>query len=103
MRVWVLVCVMGLCCGAVCRGGSATAEAAKQEIIKNLSDFSAAGISRRFGPDYEFFHKTPVKETPPALIWLRPDKEVKGKRTYQVGGDWTKSAGDYSSTQGQIV
>ena len=81
---------------------SSAADSAKQQIVKNITDFSADGFNRRLGPDYDFFHKV-VKEPEPPLIWLRPDKEVKGKRTYQVGGPWSKSAGDYSSTQGQIL
>ena len=77
-------------------------ETGKQQLLKNISDFSLDGMNRRLGPEYDFFHKT-IKLPDPPLIWLRPDKEIKGKRSYQVGGEWKKDAGDYSSTQGQIV
>lgn len=71
-------------------------------ILKELSDTTADGVSRRLGPDYAFYHKGEAEKFPE--IWLRPSKQEEGGRRYQIGGPWNKkSAGDYSSTQGQVL
>lgn len=71
-------------------------------ILRELQDFTLAGMSRRLGPDYASYHKAGPAEKFPE-IYMVPAKEGPGKRIWQVGGPWTKSAGDYSSTQGQVL
>src|ERR1035437_4684907 len=78
-------------------------------ILRELTDFSVAGVSRRLGPDYDFYHPgsgdqdfpdiylVPMKSPPPEA---GPDIK---RLHYQLGGPWTKDAGDFSSTQGQIL
>jgi len=70
----------------------------KATALRDATDFSLAGMHRRFGPDatsYRSNEKFPE-------IWMAPEKEEKNRK-YQIGGPWTKEAGDYSSTQGQIL
>ena len=72
------------------------------KMLRDLADHTQAGMDRRLGPGYEFYHKQ--KTDPPApTLYLPPDKEVIKGRSYQIGGPYTKEAGDYSSTQGQIL
>jgi hypothetical protein len=71
-------------------------------VLRELQDFSPAGMDRRLGPDYASYHKAGGKETFPE-IWMAPKKQDQGGRPYQIGGPWTKRAGDFSSTQGQIL
>ena len=71
-------------------------------IVRELQDYSLAGMSRRLGPDYAFYHARDPREKFPE-IWMVPAKQDPGGRVYQIGGPWTKEAGDYSSTQGQIL
>ena len=43
-------------------------------ILNELTDFSLAGMNRRFGPDYGFYHpKGPEKPFPD--VWIAPVKE----------------------------
>jgi hypothetical protein len=70
-------------------------------ILRELQDFSPAGIDRRLGPDYGFYHQGPEDKFPE--VWMAPSKQEPGGRRYQIGGPWTKAAGDFSSTQGQIL
>lgn len=71
-------------------------------ILGELRDVSLAGMSRRLGPDYAFYHPKGPKEKFPE-VWMVPAKQGPGGRGWQIGGPWTKGAGDYSSTQGQIL
>lgn len=71
-------------------------------IVKELSDFSQAGMDRRLGPDYAFYHKGEKTEKFPEY-WMPPVKEEAKGRRYQIGGPWTLESGDFSSTQGQIL
>lgn len=72
------------------------------DIVRELGDFSQAGMDRRLGPDYAYYHPGKLKEKFPEH-WIPPVKEeVKGRR-YQIGGPWTQEGGDFSSTQGQIL
>lgn len=72
----------------------------KAGALKEAADFSLAGMHRRFGPDYAFYHPGSSEKFPD--IYLAPEKEEKNRK-YQIGGPWTKDAGDYSSTQGQVL
>ena len=58
-------------------------------------------MSRRLGPDYASYHPDGDEKFPE--IWMAPTKEDPGGRPYQIGGPWTTEAGDFSSTQGQIL
>ena len=70
--------------------------------LKELRDFSPKGMHRRFGPDFAFFHPKGPEEPFPQ-IWQAPVKEGAKGRRYEIGGPWSKQAGDFSSTQGQIL
>jgi hypothetical protein len=79
-------------------------------IIRELRDNSVAGVSRRLGPDYDFYHPGGTGEKIPE-VYLLPSKSVPAdvtdgagnKRQWQIGGPYTKEAGDFSSTQGQVL
>jgi hypothetical protein len=72
-------------------------------ILRLLQDTSAAGIDRKLGPGYDFYHRQAVSEKFPE-IYLAPSKQENGGRRYQLGGPWSKSvAGDFSSTEGQVL
>ena len=73
----------------------------RSAILKELQDFSSAGMDRRLGPDYAAYHRVAAEKFPE--VWLAPTKQEPGARPYQIGGPWTKQAGDFSSTQGQIL
>ncbi|HUT11067.1 MAG TPA: hypothetical protein VMY42_11265 [Thermoguttaceae bacterium] len=71
-------------------------------VLRELQDYTLEGMDRRLGPDYAFYHKGGTKERFPE-IWMVPAKQGPGGRVWQVGGPWTEDAGDYSSTQGQVL
>jgi len=70
-------------------------------ILRDLQDFTPAGMDRRLGPDYTVYHRDAAETFPE--VWLAPSKQEPGGRRYQIGGPWTKQAGDFSSTQGQVL
>lgn len=70
-------------------------------IVRELRDVSLDGIGRRLGPDYQAVHRGRPEALPD--IWMVPQKQDPGGRPYQIGGPWTRDAGDFSSTQGQIL
>jgi hypothetical protein len=85
-------------------GAAPPTGAGRAAAIRELRDVSLAGMDRRLGPDYAAFHKDAKdKDARFSLIWAAPDKQENGGRRYQIGGPWTKQAGDYSSTQGQVL
>lgn len=87
----------------VVRGRAEEALAARGAVIvKELGDFSHAGMDRRLGPDYAFYHKGEKAGEFPEH-WIPPVKEEAKGRRYQIGGPWTNESGDFSSTQGQIL
>jgi hypothetical protein len=59
-------------------------------------------MNRRLGPDYAFYHPNGPEEKFPE-IWMVSAKQGPGGRGWQIGGPWAKEAGDYSSTQGQVL
>ncbi len=71
-------------------------------VLRELRDFSQAGMSRRLGPDYAAYHRGGQAEKFPE-VWMVPAKEGPGERQWQLGGPWVKEAGDFSSTQGQVL
>lgn len=77
----------------------APAKLDKANALREVTDFSLAGMSRRMGPDYSFYHSASEKFPD---IYMPPEREEKNRK-YQIGGPWTKDAGDYSSTQGQVL
>ncbi len=95
---------------------TAVAKPDNAAILRELTDFSVEGMSRRFGPDYAFYHPGGAGKFPE--IYLVPEKEVPADagppgrgpaggaghtRRYQHGGPYTREPGDYSSTQGQVL
>ncbi len=90
---------MVACCFA---GDSTPRPLDRAAILRELQDFSQVGCSRRLGPDYAACHPTGEAEKFPE-VWLVPPKQGPGGRVWQVGGPWSKDAGDFSSTQGQIL
>lgn len=72
-------------------------------MVRDLSDFSHAGMDRRLGPDYAFYHGGAEPEKFPEQ-WMPPVREEAKGRRYEIGGPWsTQASGDFSSTQGQIL
>ena len=72
--------------------------------MRELTDFSREGLGRRFGPDYAACHAAAAgREAKFPELYLAPAKDGPGNRHYQLGGPWTPQAGDFSSTQGQIL
>lgn len=71
-------------------------------ILRQVQDFSRDGFDRRLGPDYAWYHRGGKEEQFPE-VWMPPSKQEPGGRRYQIGGPWTKEAGDFSSTQGQVL
>jgi hypothetical protein len=70
--------------------------------LAELQDYSLEGMSRRLGPTYDSYHKQSKPETFPE-IWMAPVKTGPEGRHWEIGGPWTKEAGDFSSTQGQVL
>lgn len=71
-------------------------------LVRHLQDSSLQGMNWRLGPDYAFYHPPGSDEKFPE-IWMVPANQGPGGRVWQIGGPWTQDAGDYSSTQGQIL
>jgi hypothetical protein len=82
--------------------GAATASLKRDAIVIELRDVSLGGMDRRLGPSYATYHEVGDAERFPE-IWMVPAKQGPGGRVWQIGGPWTKEAGDYSSTQGQVM
>jgi hypothetical protein len=72
----------------------------RSAVLRELRDFSPSGMNRRLGPDYAHYNKSSEKFPE---VWMVPAKQGPGGRVWQVGGPWGKNAGDYSSTQGQVL
>jgi len=92
-------------CGAATAPGAGQAAPGRLDraaILRELQDFSLEGMNRRLGPDYAFYHKRGQEEKMPE-VWMPPTKKEPEGRPYQIGGPWTKAAGDFSSTQGQVL
>jgi hypothetical protein len=82
-----------------CQGAEKPDRAA---VLRELQDYTSEGMSRRLGPDYASYRTAGAEEKLPE-IWMVPAKQGPGGRVWQVGGPWTSEAGDYSSTQGQVL
>ena len=72
------------------------------EAVRALLDFTPGGMSRRFGAEAtgsrektKLIYQPPSKACPPA--------RHRGGMTYEVGGPPTQVAGDFSSTQAQVL
>lgn len=74
----------------------------RRAIRNQLQDFTLAGLDRRLGPGYAFYHSNAPAETFPTA-WLAPTRQDAIGRPYQLGGPWVIDAGLYSSTQGQML
>ncbi len=72
-------------------------------------DCTFAGVNRRLGPTYKDYHPAGDDGVNFPEVFLVPAKSapaengLPGERHYQIGGPWTKEAGDFSSTQGQVL
>jgi len=104
---WGGACMLGLC--LIARAPSSPAAEPpgprpdhREAILRELRDVSVEGMSRRLGPDYAYYHGRSATEDSPD-IWMAPRRQDPGGRPYQIGGPWTQDAGDYSSTQGQVL
>ena len=64
-------------------------------ILRELRDFSPAGMDRRFGPDYASCHGKAGSEKFPE-VWMAPARQGPGGRVWQIGGPWTTDAGPSS-------
>ena len=69
--------------------------------MSEITDFSLAGMDRRMGPDYAFYHKGQKEKLPE--IYMPPRKEGAKGHFWEIGGPWSKESGDFSSTQGQVL
>ncbi len=101
IAIVAIILATSACCGAA----ESPAEAGtidRSTIVRQLRDVSLEGMSRRLGPDYAFYHEDQPAEAFPD-IWMVSAKTGPGGRIWQIGGPWTKDAGDYSSTQGQVL
>jgi len=101
---WIATTLMAALTALVASGGCGAGEVASpaSPALAEWRDHSLAGIDRRLGPDYDFYHKGQPAETFPQ-VYLAPRRQDKVGRPYQIGGPWAKDSGDYSSTQGQIL
>jgi len=73
----------------------------KAAMFKEATDFSIGGYEARLGPDFAFYNKGKSETFP--NIYTPPTQEGKKGRNFQIGGPWAAQAGDYSSTQGQVL
>jgi len=89
----------------VCAGAARSQDDPKPDrgsALRELRDFSVEGRHRRLGPDYAHYHKDgPAEEFP--KLWMPPVKEGPKGRRWEYGGPWSDKAGDFSSTQGQVL
>jgi len=68
---------------------------------RELADVSPGSWNRRLGPDGSGAKKPPLLYLPPSKPC--PFARNNGGMTYEIGGPPTKEAGDYSSTQAQVL
>jgi hypothetical protein len=93
------------CCLAEEPSASRQAPAGKFDraaVLAELADVSLRGMDRRLGPDYAAYHRQAPAEKF-AEVYMVPARQDPGGRPYQIGGPWVRDAGDFSSTQGQIL
>ncbi len=76
--------------------------------LHELTDAGVGGWHRRLGPDYAAANPSAADRKKPPLLYQPPPKfcpparHAKGM-TYEVGGPPAKDAGDFSSTQAQVL
>jgi hypothetical protein len=83
--------------------GRAAETVDRDAILNELRDTSPAGMDRRLGPDSSSSHGPGAAEEKFPEVWMPPSKKEEKGRRYQIGGPWTEDAGDFSSTQGQVL
>src|SRR5581483_11715002 len=76
--------------------------------LHELGDVGVAGWHRRLGADYAAANPSGADRKKPPLLYQPPPKPCPPARhakgmTYEVGGPPAKEAGDYSSTQAQVL
>ena len=74
----------------------------------DLSDVSVAGWNRRLGPDHATANPVSSDRKKIPLLYQPPSKPCPFARnnqgmTYEIGGPPAKEAGDFSSTQAQVL
>lgn len=87
--------------------GQVVGKNASDDKYQAYRDYSVEGVSRRLGPDYASYHPSGGGGFPE--IYLVPAKKMPAEagpeavRYYQLGGPYRQEAGDFSSTQGQVL
>jgi hypothetical protein len=76
--------------------------------LHELTDVGVGGWHHRLGPDYAAANPTATDRKKPPLLYQPPAKSCPPARhakgmTYEVGGPPAKEAGDFSSTQAQVL
>lgn len=76
--------------------------------LRELTDVSVGGWHRRLGPDYAAANPSAADRKKPPLLYQPPSKPCpwarnNGGMTYEIGGPPVKEAGDFSSTQAQVL
>lgn len=76
--------------------------------LRDVTDVSIGGWHRRLGPDYAAANPSAADRKKPPLLYQPPSKPCpwarnNGGMTYEIGGPPVKEAGDYSSTQAQVL
>ena len=76
--------------------------------IREATDTSIGGWHRRFGPDYATANPSSADRKKAPLLYQPPSKPCpwarnNGGMTYEIGGPPVKDAGDFSSTQAQVL
>lgn len=76
--------------------------------LRDLTDVSIGGWHRRLGPDYGAANPSSADRKKPPLLYQPVPKPCpwarnNGGMTYEIGGPPVKEAGDFSSTQAQVL
>lgn len=76
--------------------------------FREVTDVSIAGWNKRLGPDYAAANPSSGDRKKPPMLYQPPPKPCpfarnNGGMTYEIGGPPVKEAGDFSSTQAQVL
>ena len=79
----------------------------RKAYVREAKIYNGASLMRKFGPQYEYFHKDDEETEEFPEIWLRPDvgshnNPTGYKAPFQIG-PWRKVHGGYSSTVSQVL
>ena len=102
-RVFVAAGLTLVACYGSCPGSEPIpANGDRTAALAELRDFTLSGMDRRLGPGYGAYHRRDEPEKFPQ-VWLAPARQGPEGRRWQIGGPWAREAGDFSSTQGQVL